>query len=164
MKLYKVVLLVIVLVIGAYYGGSYFNKKIVYKQIEKQVILDNLTEKVNELKGSLVNDLRQCESGGYNIDSGLITFDPHKTNKSVAPASIGLYQWKVDSIKHYYKTLYQKDITGKEAILIALDDEKSSQLTSDVIFKTDNGLSNWYNCSKKLGLQSRLNIINELLK
>jgi len=164
MKVYKIVLLVIVLVIGAYYGGSYFNKKIIYEQIEKQVILDNLTEKVNELKGALIDDLRQCESGGYNIDSGLITFDPHKTNKSVAPASIGLYQWKVASIKHYYKTLYNKDITGKEAILIALDDEKSSQLTSDVIFKTDKGLSNWYTCSKKLGLESRLNIINELLK
>ena len=164
MKVYKIILWLVVIGIGCWYGGSYFNKKIVYEQIEKQVILDNLTEKVNELKGSLVSDLRQCESGGYNIDSGLITFDPHKTNKSIAPASIGLYQWKVASIKHYYKTLYQKDITGKEAILIALDDEKSSQLTSDVIFKTENGLSNWYNCSKKLGLQGRLNIINELLK
>lgn len=164
MKTIKLVLLVIVLVGGAYFIGGKINKEIVYEQIEKQVILDNLTEKVNELKGSLINDLRQCESGGYVESDGLVTFDPHPTNKKVQVPSFGLYQQKQSFVQNYYKTLYNKDVTGLEAIQIALSEEKSAELTSDVIFKTKNGLSNWYNCSKKLGLQSRLDIINSLLK
>lgn len=163
MKLYKIVLLVMVLVIGAYYGGSYFNREIVYRQIEKQVILDNLTAKVNELKGSLVSDLRQCESAGAKESDGLVTFDPHPKNKKVQIPSFGLYQFKKSTVQFYYKKFYNKDITGMEAIQIALSEAKSAELASEIIFR-DSALSNWYNCSKKLGLQSRLNIINELLK
>jgi len=163
MKVYKIVLWLVVIGIGCWYGGGYFNKEIVYQQIEKQVILDNLTEKVNELKGSLVNDLRKCESGGYVESDGLVTFDPHPTKKNVQIPSFGLFQFKKSTVQYYYKKFYNKDITGLEAINIALSEQKSGELVSEIIFR-DGALSNWYNCSKKLGLQSRLNIINELLK
>lgn len=152
-------------VIGiAIYGGYKMGDKIVYRDIEKEVIVDNLSEKINELKGSLISDIQKCESAGYNEDYGLITFDGHKTNKNVEIPSIGTYQFKKATIIYYYDTLYQKDITGKEAVLIALDNNKSGQLASDIIFKTDNGLSNWLNCSNKVNGRSRLDIIRQLEK
>lgn len=163
MKLYKLIIWLILIGI-AIYGGSKIGDKIEYVNIEKQVLVDNLSVKINELKGILVSDIKQCESAGYNEDYGLITFDPHKTNTKVAPASIGSYQFKKATVVYYYELLYQKDITGKEAILIALDDQKAGQLASDVIFKTDNGLSNWLNCSNKIGAKGRLDIIRQLEK
>lgn len=164
MKIYKLIIWLSVIGLAIYGGYRINGNKIEYVSIEKEVILDNLIAKINELKGNLVKDIKTCESGGYKESDGLITFDPHKTNKSVAPASIGSYQWKVASVKYYYNLLYGKTITGKEAILIALDDEKAGELTSDVIFKTDNGLSNWINCSNKVGGKARLEVIKQLEK
>jgi len=46
MKLYKLILLIIIVGIAFYFIGGKLNKEIVYKQIEKEVILDNLTGKV----------------------------------------------------------------------------------------------------------------------
>ena len=155
-------LLIVVLGYGLYYVGGRFNKEIVYEK--QEVIVDNLSQKVNELKGALVSDIQKCESAGYNEDFGLITFDGHKTNKNIEIPSIGTFQFKKATVIHYYDVLYQKDITGKEAVLIALDDDKAGQLTSDIIFKTDKGLSNWINCSKKVNATTRLQVINELLK
>ena len=37
------------------------------------------------------------------------------------------------------------------------------ELASDIIFK-DGALGNWYNCSKKMGLENQLKIIKELEK
>jgi len=167
-RVFKVVLkysVIVLVLIGIYYVGTR-NTEIVYQRevIEREVILDNLIGKVNELKGELVSEIRQCESGGYVESDGLIIFDPHKTNTKVRPASLGLYQFKVDTVKHYYKVLYQKEVSGLEAIQIALSEEKASELATDIIFKTDKGLINWYNCSKKLGSQAKLDMINRLIK
>ena len=154
----------LVLIGLAIYGGSKIGDQIEYVNIEKQVLVDNLSVKINELKGSLVSDIQKCESAGYNEDYGLIVFDGHKTNKNVEIPSIGTYQFKKSTVIYYYDTLYQKDITGKEAILIALDDQKAGQLASDIIFKTDNGLSNWLTCSNKINGKGRLEIIRQLEK
>jgi hypothetical protein len=163
MKIYKIVLMVIVLCGIAYLGGAILSSKTEYKIQEKEVILDNLTEKINELKGKLVSDLKSCESGGYVESDGLVTFDPHPTKKSVQIASFGLYQFKVSTVQYYYNKFYGKQVNGLEAINIALSEEKSSELASEVIFR-DGALGNWFNCSKKLGLQQKLDIIKELEK
>jgi hypothetical protein len=163
LKVYHIVLIVLVLVSGAYFIGNKFNKEIVYRQVEKEVILDNLTSKVNQLKGELVSTLKQCESGGAKESDGLVTFDPHPTNKKVQIASFGQFQFKKSTVIFYYKELYNKDITGLEAINIALSEQKASQLATDIIFK-EQALNNWYNCTKKHNLQSRLDVINTLTK
>lgn len=152
------------MLIGIAFGlGSLFNNKIVYKQVEKEVILDNLKAKINQLKGELILSLRNCESSGYKESDGLVTFDGSKTNKKVEIPSFGLYQFKKSTVIYFYKSLYNKDISGYDAVLIALDEEKSSQLTSDIVFKIDGSLgANWYNCTKKYNLQGRLDIINSL--
>ena len=154
-------IILVAMLVGIFELGAFLKPNVVYK--DKEVVLDNLVVKVNELKGQLVSEIQKCESAGYDENDGIITFDGNK-NKKVEIPSIGTYQWKKSSIIYYYDTLYQKDITGKEAVLIALDDEKAGQLASDVIFRTDNGLSNWLNCSRKMGSVQKLQVINSLLK
>lgn len=159
----RIVLIVITVgvIVGIYEIGSLNSNRIVYRN--QEVILDNLTGKVNELKGQLVSEIKQCESGGIKEEDGLVTFDPHPKNKKVQVPSFGSYQFKKSTVQYYYKKFYDKDISGKEAILIALDDQKAGELTSDIIFK-DEALNNWFNCSKKLNSRAKLDIINNLLK
>ena len=154
-----------VIVVGmiTYFWASVFNQKIVYKQVEKEVILDNLKGKVNQLKGELVADIKQCESGGASEDKALITFDPHPTKKNVQIASLGNYQFKVSTVQYYYTKFYGKTITNKEAVLIALDDTQAGNLASEVIFR-DGALDNWYNCTKAHNSRAKLDVINSLLK
>lgn len=164
MKIYQFILLVIVLVGFAFWVGGKLNKEVVYKQVKEQVVLDNLKGKINELKGQLVGEIKSCESAGFDESYGLITYDPHKTNKNVQIASIGSYQFKKSTVQYYYKTLYNQEITGKEAVLIALDDEKAGELATKIIFDTDDGLSNWINCAKKNNSRTKLEVINSLMK
>lgn len=114
--------------------------------------VDTLSIKVAELQSSLLDQLKSCESG----NGAVITFD---TNKK---ASIGNYQFQIGTVKHYYKTLKGIELTDKEAVLIALDDQKARELASDIIFQTKNGLDNWYNCTQKHSLDTQLQVINKL--
>ncbi len=113
---------------------------------------DTLSEKTLELENELLDTLTACE----NKANTPIVFD------SNAKASVGNFQFQVATVQHFYQTLYNKKITQKEAVLIALDDEKARALAHDVIFKTDKGLSNWYNCTQKHGLDVQLALIKKL--
>ena len=116
-----------------------------------------MPQKVAELKADVVARLLACESAGHTEDDGIIIFD------SNAKASVGQLQWQVSSVQYYYKKLYGKNITRKEAVLIALDTQKASQLASDVIFREGgNPEKDWYNCSKKLGLAAEVKVLNKL--
>jgi len=161
MKKVYIVLIVLVFLGVAYYLGDK-NSEIIYQPVKETVILDNLKAKVNQLKGELVLDIKNCESKGYKESDGLVTFDPNPKNKKVQIPSFGLYQFKVSTVQYYYKKFYNKDITGLEAINIALSEEKAGELAADVIFK-DGALDNWYNCSKKNDSRAKLNVINSLL-
>jgi hypothetical protein len=121
-------------------------------------VVDTLSIKVDELKSDMLDTLQACERSKYTEDDGIIIFDSN--NK----ASIGTFQFQKATVIHYYKTLYGKDITGKEAVLIALDDNKARELAHDIIFSSKNGLSNWYNCTQKHGLEGQLAVINKLIK
>lgn len=125
---------------------------------EKIVEVDNLTPKVQELKNKVVADIQSCESRGHKESDGIIIFD------SNAEASIGTMQFQRKTVIHYYKTLYGKTITPKEAILIALDDEKAEALAHDIIFKDSKGVNNWYNCANKINAKGRISTIKELAK
>lgn len=128
----------------------------VYKVQEKQVILDNLTIKIDQLKGEIIADIKKGECGHYTDDDGIIIFDSNKK------ASIGCYQFQKSTVIYYYKKLYGQDITGREAVLIALDDKKASQLTYDIVFGELEGWRNWFNTGKKYNIKERLEIIRNL--
>lgn len=151
------------LVVGLLFAGYEYtrlNNPLIKVQIqEKEVLIDNLGPKIDELKTEVLDSLQKCESQGANEDTGLIVFDSNKV------ASIGLYQFQKTTVQHYYKTLYSKDITGKEAIEIALDGEQSRKLASDIIFSNDSkGINNWYNCNKKNNLETKVAFIKKISK
>jgi hypothetical protein len=141
-----------------------FFPKVEYSIVEKEIVIDNLSEKINQLKGELIDTLKKAESMGSKDCSSLIVFDPNPTNKKVEVASLGCFQFKSSTVIYYHKKLYGKEITRKDAILLALDENKSAQLASDIIFTEKGSLKNWYNSSKKYDLYSKLEIINELQK
>lgn len=135
-----------------------FFPKIEYSIVEKQVIIDNLAVKREELKGKLVADLILGENGVA------VKYDPPK-GKYKCPedvVSFGKYQFKVCTVIGYYKSLYGKTITKKEAILIALDDNKAGELAQDMIFKEKGGIENWFNTANKYKLREQLAVINAL--
>lgn len=136
----------------SYIAGQFSVTKIVFADNQEDIF----TKKVDMLKADVVNQLKSCESNGYKEKDGLIVFD---TNQK---PSIGKLQFQVKTVVYYYSKLYGKTITNKEAIEIALDESKASDLAKDILFKVDNGSGEWFNCSKKLGLQNQINIINKL--
>jgi len=138
-------------------GSLYFPKVVYQAQAERVIEKDNFSHKIEELKNEIVEDLRACESAGHEEEDGIIIFDSN--NK----ASIGTLQFQKATVIHYYKVLYGKDITPKEAVIIALDNQKSGDLAKDIIFQTKNMVGkDWVNCNKKLGLDSRVMVIKKL--
>ena len=145
---------------GAIFGAYKTGEKqvpLIYAQPET-VEVDNLTPKVEELKSELLADLRSCESQGRTEDDGLIVFDTNSV------ASIGTLQYQVKTVQHYYKTLYGEDITRKEAILTALDDEKAGELALKIMFESGNKANDWLNCARKHNLNARIDLIKQLEK
>jgi hypothetical protein len=143
--------------VGAYARWAYPMTEINIRETLVQV--DNLGPKIDMLKNEVLDSLQSCESGGSNDDTGLIVFDSNKV------ASLGLYQFQKLTVIAYYKTLYGKTITGKEALMIALDRNQARKLASDIIFSNDSkGVNNWYNCNKKNGLEAKVAFINKISK
>ena len=117
------------------------------------------SQKIDGLKDEVVAKILSCESAGYTEDDGILIFDSNKK------ASIGQAQFQVSTVQHYYKVLYNRDITKKEAVLIALDTDKASKLAKDIIFLGDNRPSkDWVICSRKHGLDAQVELIKKLEK
>jgi hypothetical protein len=139
---------------GIYIARMTVDPQIVYAEDNSMNIL---ASKIDDLKNDVVAQLMKCESGGHKEDDGIIIFDSN--NK----ASIGQAQFQIDTVIHYYKVLYGKTITRKEAVLIAIDGDRAAELTKDVMFKTKNMAGmDWINCDKKLGLDKQIELIKRL--
>jgi len=154
-KVLKVALVILILFITAKLGG-YFWPNEVYVRQSIDASKERFDQKIDGLKNDLVFKLSQCESAGGTEDDGILVFDSNKK------ASVGQLQFQKATVIHYYKTLYNKDITGKEAILIALDTKKATDLAKDIIFREGGNVNDWLNCSRKLGLEAQANIIKKI--
>jgi len=154
--------LVVIVALGFIELGGYINPTI--KVEARDVLVDNLGAKVSTLKEEVITAIQDCERAGFTEADGIITFDPHRTNKKVKAPSIGEFQYKTDTIQYYYKTLYGKEITPKQAVLIALDTDKARDLTRDIMFTTKNGRDNWITCTNKPAVAQKLAVIKELSK
>lgn len=144
--------------------GRVINPKIIYEVKEKEVVLDNLSAKIDQLKGELVKDIFDNERMGHTEEDALITWDPNPNHKSVEIASIGNCQWKIPTLQESYLKYYGETLTRKQAILIALDDEKCKEVMSKVIFSEVNGWQKWYNSGVKVNAKGRLEVIRQLEK
>lgn len=136
--------------------------KIEYKAQITEVMIDNLTPKIDQLKGELLKDMWDNERAGHDEDDALISWDPNPNHKSVEIASVGTCQWKIPTMQESYLKHYGKQLTRKEAILVALDDNKCKELMATVIFTEENGWQKWYNSGVKYNAKSRLAIIKQL--
>jgi hypothetical protein len=161
-KLLKLLVKILVILFTIYIVArmySHYNPSIKINTITVDNSKELLSTKIELLKAEVVATLRSCESAGYKEDNGIIIFDSNKV------ASIGTLQFQKLTIIYYYKALYNKVITGKEAVLIALDDNLSGKLATDIMFTTKNKASkDWYNCSQRHNLDQRIDIINQLTK
>jgi len=163
---------VVIVVLGLIVAYQYNHPKIVTNTVTVDISSAQYAQKIDSLEKSLVEGIHQCERQNYTESDGLVTFDPtdaqyakvqgkqHFVNKG--EFSFGTYQFKTSTIQYYYKTFYGKVVTGKEAILIALDDQKSADLTQDVLFKTTDGWKNWSNCSNMLKLVDQIVAIKKI--
>lgn len=115
---------------------------------------------MDKMKFMIVEEVRGCEGQSYKESDGLVTFDPKIGGKNDATAmSYGTLQFKKSTVIYYYKLLYGKVITSKEAVLIALDDERSGQLATDIMFKTKNMANDWATCAAKWDTNNKIKII-----
>lgn len=142
--------------------GREINPKIIYEVKEKEVVLDNLAGKIDQLKGELIKDIYDIERGGKTEDDALITWDPNPNHKSVEIASIGSCQWKIPTLQESYLKHYGETLTRKQAVLIALDDEKCKEVMTKVIFGEENGWKKWFNSGVKVKASERLAVIKSL--
>lgn len=136
--------------------GQSTNVKTIYAVQEKEVMTDNLSPKIRELKDNLLATLIKCESGGHSTDKEPIIID---TN---GKPSVGDLKYQLDTIVHYWNVLYKEVITQKQALLIALDTEKASKLAEDIWFNTKAGAKDWYNCDMKHSLSTQISFIKKL--
>lgn len=136
--------------------GGKFNPDTVYAEKLVDKSMDYYNDRIESLKDDVVNRLSQCESAGAKDPDGLIIFDSNKK------ASIGRLQFQVSTVQYYYKSLYQKTISQKEAIEIATNPEKAKSLAKDIMFKSKNQANDWYNCAVKLDLNKEIQIIKKL--
>ena len=114
-------------------------------------------DKIDGLKDAVLEKLSACESAGHKESDGIIIMD---TNDKI---SIGQFQWQVSSVKHYYKLMTGKDLTSKEAIVLALDKEESKKLAKYVAFQTKNKIGkDWVNCNNKYNLDTQVDMIKSM--
>lgn len=125
-------------------------------EVIKDISKEQFASKIDQLEKNIVEQVRKCESGGHKESDGLIVFDSNSV------ASIGTLQFQVKTVIYYYKSLYNKVITGKEAVTIALDDKLSGQLAQDIMFKSNNLANDWLNCSTSLKLSDQIKAIKSI--
>lgn len=125
---------------------------------------DSLNAKIQSLKDELLDELAECESPG-DTENTLPIIEDNNSRGTLARRevpSIGEYRFKIGTVMLYWKQWKGETLTAVQASLIALDHTKSRELASYVIFETENGLDNWYNCTVRLGLEEKLKTIRFL--
>lgn len=127
------------------------------RRYEEQLAQRNgdIKEIVTQLQTEVVARLQRDESGDVDTSGGIVfyTNDPRSDLTGVCARvggkrhiecdSWGVMQFKLTTVIYYYDVLYGEKITEKEAVLIALDDDKARSLASDIIFKVEGGVWNW---------------------
>ena len=150
----SVIVALIMISVGIYFHYKYPAIKTVNITIDNSSAM--FSEKINMLEKSVVEQVRKCESNGYKESDGLIKFDSNKV------ASIGTMQFQVKTIIYYEKSLFGRVITGKDAVIIALDDTKAGELAQAIMFQSPNLANDWLNCSNNLRLSDQIKTIKAI--
>lgn len=151
-------------IVGILYGVFITGGALYSTSTIEASVIDNTAKKVEALKTDLIDRLSACENPKQN--DGLIIYDNNSagtlTGQNVP--SIGPLMFKIGTVKSSYKALYDKTITDKEAVEVAMDKEKVYALAKDIIFsgKDKKGIDHWHNCNVKHGFAAEVKIITKL--
>ena len=157
-KLFKVSLIG-----GAVYGAFILGGYATPLHFVQGESTDSLPAKIEVLKNEVVESIWKLESNASTED-GIVVIDDNKA-KSLPrkdKLSYGCMQFKVSTVQHFQKVVYQKDVNNYDAIMIALDCQKAKEFAKDVIFKTQGGLWDWSVATKEMGM--KVEIIKSLEK
>lgn len=116
-----------------------------------------LQGKIDNVKAGILADLSTgCETKGVKDPDGAIVFDSNNE------ASIGRYQFQRKTVIHYYQKFYNQTLTNAQAIAVAIDPVKSKALASKILFEEPGGYKNWYNCSNKLNIPTKVELVKAI--
>lgn len=115
-----------------------------------------LEQKITMLEDEVLETLAHCETGGVAEPNSALIFDSNNE------ASIGSYQYQRDTVIYYVEMRDGETINRTESIALAIDFDRATELTRYVLFETENGWKNWWNCSKKHDLHTQIALINKL--
>lgn len=114
----------------------------------------DIKEIVLQLQHEVISKLQRDESGGE--DSGgdvFYTNDPRSALRgecgrvgglrNIECDSWGVMQFKIPTVIYYYQILYGEELNQKQALQLALDDDRARALATDIIFKVEGGVWNW---------------------
>lgn len=113
-------------------------------------------EKIEGVKKKIISDLAKCETGRLADPNGAIIFDSNDE------ASVGALQYQRGTVKIFVKKYEGKDYTNAEAITLAIEYDRASDLAEKILFTEKDGWKNWYNCGRKIGLAEKIAIIKEI--
>lgn len=130
-------------------------KTINYKSLyEAQT--QNYERMIKANQDEVLETLQKCETGTVKEPNGAIILD---TNKRM---SIGRFMFQRRTVKYFYKKIYGEEINNAEAIAIAIDEEKVTELARKILFEEKDGYKHWLNCAKKHNLKDKIEIIKNL--
>jgi hypothetical protein len=122
----------------------------------------NYEENIKREKQAILDDLSlNCEVKGFaeagKDPDGAIIFDSNNE------ASIGRFMFQRATVKYYVKVFEKREITNSEAIAIAIDKVRATELAEKILF-LDGGKSerNWYNCDRKMNIGARVEMLKKL--
>lgn len=140
-------LTVLGIIISGVFGAGFLYGKFGHTDevFANTITVDSFDGKVEKLKDEVVNKIAQCETKNAPQDMAIVKYDNNSrgtlTGKNVA--SIGVMQFKIGTVQHFYKELYGKDISNYEATLIALDNDKAKKLAKEAIFGIKGAVFHW---------------------
>lgn len=124
--------------------------------IARADVIVPIGQKIELAKEKIVNDIASCESGGVKEPDATLILDSNNQ------MSIGAWQWQIKSVQHYVNLFEGRTISRVEAIQIAIDHDKAKALVTKVLFEEKDGYENWHTCGVKLGVASKIELINSL--
>lgn len=138
-------------------GEAKISSMVKYQKDPSVIASEIITGKINNLKNGLLTVLStNCETKGVKDPDGAIIFDSNNE------ASIGRFQFQRKTIIYYYQKFYGKTLTNAEAIAVAIDPIKSTELASKILFGEKGGHRNWFTCSNKLDLANKVELIKSI--
>lgn len=152
-----IVAFALVLIGVSYVTGAHRAEPVMFQKAEIE-FKEREAAKVLALQNEVLETLSGCETRDIKERDATIILD---TNNKM---SIGRYQFQITTVQWYYKKLFNKEINRVEAIQIAVDEERATELARAIIFDSTGGIHNWVNCARKHNLVEKVTIIKTYFK